>query len=304
MIYNSELKGDLVMKKKKNALILGATGTIGSALALSLLEDGWTVYGASRLTDKKTAGKLKKAGATMIRFDVLQDDPKTLPDVNTLFLEIWDPSHPSLIWPVNFYGVGRVIERYAGIADVVNGSTINVYGDSPEPASEITLCRPTNYYGHTRMAQERLIDYFCSSSGKNCINLRYAHVNSATRGVIRRFAEHILAGHKISEYPDTKIQVIALEDIVRMTREAIKLAAKPPIEVNCCHPRVLTQRELAEAIRIQLGEGKVLFDYKKGGEDKSAYADVSLMVRLFGAPKVPVETLIDRVVKNLKKKKS
>lgn len=292
------------MKKKKNALILGVTGAIGSALALSLLEDGWTVYGASRLTDKKTAKQLEKAGGSMIRFDVLQDDPKTLPDVDTLFLEIWDPSHPSLIWPVNFYGVGQVVERYAGIADVVNGSTINVYGDSPEPASEKTLCRPTNYYGHTRLAQERLIDYFCSSSGKNCINLRYAHVNSASSGVIRRFAELILTGRKIGEYPDTKIQVIGLEDIVRMTKAAVKHAAKPPVEVNCCHPRIWTYKELGEAIRKQLGQGKILFDHKKGGVEKSAYADVSLMIKWFGEPQFHVETLIDRAVKDLKKKKS
>jgi nucleoside-diphosphate-sugar epimerase len=291
------------MKKKKNALILGVTGTIGSALALSLLKEGCKVYGASRLTDKKTAARLKKAGASLIRFDVLQDDPKTLPDVDILFLEIWDPSHPSLIWPVNFYGVGRVVERYAGIADVVNGSTINVYGESPKPVSEKSPCRPTSYYGHTRLAQERLIDYFCSSSGKNCINLRYAHVNSAKRGVIRRFAEFILAGHKIAEFPDTKIQVIALEDIVRMTKEAVNHAANPPLEVNCCHPGIWTQKELAEAIRKQLGTGKVLFDHKKGGEEKSAYADVSLMVKLFGEPKIPVETLIECVVRDLKKKK-
>ena len=292
------------MKKKKTTLILGATGTIGSALALSLLEDGWTVFGASRLTDKKTAKRLEKAGASMIRFDVLQDDPKILPDVDALFLEIWDPSHPSLIWPVNFYGVGRVVERYAGVADVVNGSTVNVYGDSPEPASEKTPCRPTSYYGHTRLAQERLIDYFCSSSGKNCINLRYAHVNSTERGVIRRFAELIIAGHKTGEYPDTKIQVIALEDIVRMTKEAVKHAANPPVNANCCHPRTWTHKELAQAIRKRLGQGKVLFNYKNGGEERSAYADVSLMIDWFGKPQVPLEILIDRVVKNLKKKKS
>ncbi|MBN1901494.1 NAD(P)-dependent oxidoreductase [Candidatus Sumerlaeota bacterium] len=289
------------MKKKKTALILGATGTIGSALTLSLLKDGWKVYGASRLSDKKIAAKLQKAGANLIRFDVLQDNPKTLPDVDTLFLEIWDPSHPSLIWPVNFYGVGRVVERYAGIADIINGSAINVYGDSPEPAWEKSLCRPTSYYGHTRLAQERLIDYFCSSSGKNCINLRYAHVNTPARGVVRRFAEHLLAGHKISEYPDTRIQVIGLEDIVRMTKDAVKLAANPPFAVNCCHPRIFTHKELAEAIRKVLGKGKILFDHKKGGEEKSAYADVSLMIKLFGEPQIPVETIIARVVKNLGK---
>jgi len=192
------------------------------------------------------------------------------------------------------------VERYAGVADVVNGSTINVYGDSPHPATEQTPCRPTSYYGRTRHAQEKLIDFFCANSGKRCINLRYSHANSAERGVLHRFAELIHAEHSLGENPDEKIQVIALEDIVRMTKESVKFMANPPVEVNCCHPRIWTMRELAFAIKERLEQGRVVFDRKSGGEENSAYADVSRMIEWFGEPKIGVQTLIDRAAARLK----
>jgi len=285
--------------EKRTALVLGATGNIGGGIALQLVKEGWKVYGASRLTDKARSLELQDAGVHVICFDVMQDKPKNLPRVDVLFLEIWDPSHPSLTWAINFYGVGRVVERYAGVADVINGSTINVYGDSPEPAKEENPCSPTSYYGHCRYSQERLIDYFSASTGKKCINLRYAHVNTASRGVIRRFAKMILAETSLGRNPDAMIQVIALEDIVRMTLEAVDHMANPPVDVNICHPKVWTQRELAEAIREKLGRGRVVFDRASGGEETSAFADVSRMLEWFGEPRVSVDVLIDRVVADL-----
>jgi nucleoside-diphosphate-sugar epimerase len=289
--------------KEKKALVLGATGTIGSALSIALSGDGWKVFGASTMSNTARNNRVQEAGIEMIKFDVLEDDPAALPDVDILFLEIWDRSRPSLVWPINFYGTGRVVERYSGVADIVNGSTLNIYGDSVDAVVEESPCRPTSYYGHTRLAQEKLVDYFCTRSKKKGINLRYAHVNSVKRGVIRRFAKLIFNEASLGRNPDALIQVISLEDIVRMTRWAVKCMDNPPVNVNCCHPRVWTQRELANAIMEKLGCGKVVFDRETGGSECSSYGDVKKMIEWFGEPRVPVDTLLERVVKDLEKKK-
>ena len=285
--------------KGQVALVLGVTGFVGSALAKSLIEDGWKVFGAARLRNDPKRQALESLGIQLFPFDVTRDDPAKLPDVDTLFLEIWDPSRIDLIWPINFYGVGRVVERYAGKTKIINGCTINVYGDSPDPSSEETPCRPTSDYGRSRYAQEKLIDYFCVRSGGQGIHIRYSRSNTAKRGTIRQFAEAILAGQSLGANPDAKFQVIALEDFVRITKESLRYLASPPAVVNCCHPRFWSQRELAETLHARLGKGKVLFDREQGGLENSAYADTKRMCQWFGEPQIKADALLDRVVADL-----
>lgn len=285
-----------------HAVVLGATGMVGEPLAHDLLEHGWRVTGACRFTDHSKQEALARAGAECVPFDLLADDPRKLPDADVLFLEIWDPAtmatdDAEYVWAMNYYGVGRVVERYAGVADIVNGCTINVYGDSPEAPSEDAPCRPTSTYGRSRYAQERLIDYFCWRGGAKGIHVRYAHANSAGKGVVYRMACAILNGASLGPDPDARMQVIALEDFVRVTREAASQADTPPTAVNCCHPRVWTQRELADEIRRRLGRSTVVFDRPVGGVEKSVYADVSRMQDWFGPPRIALDTVIDRAVR-------
>lgn len=277
-------------------MILGVSGKVGRRLALFLVEDGWRVSGAARFSDPEAERALSGRGVETVRYDVTRDDPKILPAADAVFLEIWDPLRPESIWPINFFGVGKVIERYAGEADFVNGCTINVYGDAPEPSSEETPCRPTSDYGRSRYAQERLIDYFCHRSGSRAIHVRYAHANSPESGILRRFAEAIRDGRSLGRDPDALLQVIGMEDFVRVTATAIERVANPPVAVHCCHPRLWTKRELAERIHAKLGRGKVVFDVESGGREHSACATADRMIEWFGPPEVSVDTVIDRTV--------
>ena len=107
------------------ALVLGATGRVGRPLCQGLVESGWRVHAAARCRDEDAVAQFGRWGLDPIRFDVTRDDPRGLPDVDVLLLEIWDPARPDLIWPVNFYGVGRVVERYGGIADITNEALVD-----------------------------------------------------------------------------------------------------------------------------------------------------------------------------------
>jgi len=165
----------------------------------------------------------------------------------------------------------------------------------PSAAAEDAPPRPTSDYGRSRYAQERLIDYFCRTRGGRGIHVRYAHTNTVEAGAVRRIAEKVLQGRSLGDNPETRLQVIALEDAVRMTHRALEHVACPPTAVNCCHPRVWTRRELAEEIHRRLGRGEVVFDAPFGGEDRSAYADTRRMIEWFAPPQVPVEIVIGRV---------
>jgi len=286
---------------KKRAFILGISGVIGRNLVIELKNRGWAVSGAARFSDPKQRDFFEKEEIETTVFDVTRDDPAKLPPADLVFLEIWDPAKPESIWPINFYGVGRVVERYAGEADFVNGCTINVYGSTSEQPDEEFPCRPDNEYGRSRYSQERLIDYFCERSKSRGIHIRYAHANSERDGILRRVAETILAEKSLGPNPDERLQVIGLEDFVRVTAESVKYLDSPPAIVNCCHPRIWTKRELAEALQAKLGRGKVIFDRDSGGIEESVYASAEKMIDWFGKPRIPVETLLDRVIESLSK---
>lgn len=289
----------------KHALVLGVTGMVGEPLAMEMLRRGWQVSGACRFSDAGKRADLAAAGVHCVTYDLLKDDPASLPDVDAVFFVVWDPAtmtskDAGYVWAMNYYGVGRVMERYAGMAAIVNGCTVNVYGNSAEAASEQTPCRPTSIYGRSRYAQERLIDYFCWRGGTAGIHVRYAHANRADKGIVFQMAQTILKGKSLGSAPDARMQVIAIEDFVRVTSAALDRVANPPAVVNCCHPRVWTRRELAETIQRRLGTGTVVFDCEQGGETQSAIADVSRMREWFGDPTVPVSAVIERAVKHVR----
>jgi nucleoside-diphosphate-sugar epimerase len=283
----------------RTALVLGATGMVGRPLCIELLERGWNVHAAARLSDPASAQSLADRGIEVMQYDVTRDDPDTLPEVDTVFLEVWDPKLPEQIWPINFFGIGRVVERYCGRADIVNGCTVNVYGGSSMMKTEDFPPRPDNDYGRSRYAQERLIDYFAFRGGRGAIHIRYEHSNSADSGIVRRTAEAILEERSLGDAPDQKFQIIALEDFVRVTASAADRVANPPAIVNCCHPRVWTMRELAEAIHRRLGRGRVIFDAERGGEDTSVHGDPTRMIEWFGEPAVDLDEVIGRACRSL-----
>lgn len=281
-----------------SALVLGGTGRIGRRLARELHGRGWTVYAAARMSDPGRRSELEDRGVTPVEYDVLESDPETLPDVDVLFLEIWDPEF-EWQWALNYHGVGRVVERYAGTADIVNGSTMEVYGRRADLSHETTPCRPTSPYGRSRYALERLVDYFCDRSDSRSIHLRYAYANSTRHGVIRQIAEDVLEGRSLGADPDARMQMIAYEDVVRTTRLAMEEVASPSRAVNVCHPRVWRKHELARAIRDRLGRGEVVFDEEEGGTDRSFAGVTVRMQSLFGPPEIEVQRLIDRVAEDL-----
>ena len=280
------------MDKDRRCLVLGA-GHVGGRLCRRLREAGYPVAAAARFSRSDTREELAGLGVRAHRFDITRDDPAALPEADLVFLEIWDPTRPELIWPINFFGVGRVVARYAGLADFVNGSTAGLYDPAAEtPQKETDLPRPVGEYALSRFAQEKLIDFFCAEHGSRAVHLRYAHANAEDAGVILHLARKILKGESVGSGED-RIQVIGMEDFVRCTAAAADLVSNPPRVINICHPRVWTMRELGQRIRQELGRGEVVTEDAPAAE-KTMW-DASLMIEEFGPPQEDIEELIGRV---------
>lgn len=290
------------MSQGQSCLVLGASGIVGQPLCLDMLARGWTVYGAARFGDHAPRTTLDRAGVHTVVFDLHEHDPIRLPDVDVVFLEVWDrgnamnPHDLHALWRLNYDGLGRIVHRYAGNADIVNGSTISLYGPRTDrPSRESDFPAPDTQYGLSRLAQERLFDFLCDRAGSRVVHLRYARSNRPDFGVIRRYADTILRGDSLGALPDQRLQVIGLQDFVRCTAEAAERIDRVPRHVHVVHPRVWTQRELADRLQAGMGRGVVHFEREIGGAETSLWADPTLMIRTFGPPKQNLDALIDDV---------
>lgn len=294
------------MEERRRCLVLGATGMVGRPLCEAMAAEGWEVFGAARFSGDVTEDDLKAAGIEPVCFDVFESDPANLPDVELVFQEVWDPRHlteaetadADEIWNLNFHAVGRVVQRYAGMADVVNGSTCSIYGSGDrEPMTEADTPLPDTEYALSRIAQEELINFLLNPTGCRALHLRYMHGNDERRGLIRRIAETVAKGESLGDAPDKRVQVIGLKDFVRCTATGPKVLANPSQIINVVHPRVWTMRELAERIHQALGRGDVVFDVERGGAEQSLTADPARMIEMFGEPQEDLDDLIERVAK-------
>lgn len=108
-----------------------------------------------------------------------------------------------------------------------------------------------------------------------------------------------MEGRSLGADPDARMQTIAYEDVVRVTRLAVEEVASPCRVVNVCHPRVWRRRRLARRIRDRLGRGEVVFDEREGGTARSFAGVTVRMQSLFGTPEIEVQQLIDRVAADL-----
>ncbi|MFW6061038.1 MAG: NAD-dependent epimerase/dehydratase family protein [Phycisphaeraceae bacterium] len=284
-------------------MVIGASGRIGYRLCEQLRQQNATVLGAARFSDPDTRAALEKMGVQTLPYNVQTDDPATLPDADLLILEVWDPQRHAgpdayeQIWSLNYTGVGRLVARYAGRADVVNGCSGNVYGSSAHAWTEADAPRPDTEYGLARFAQEKLIDFLCDQAGSRVCHLRYFHANTPDSGAIHRLAQSILRGESLGDAPDAYVRVIGMVDFVRCTLAAAARldAGTLPRAVNIVHPTLWTRRQLAERIHKALGQGAVVFDRESGGVEQSVYGEPSLMLETFGPPEEDLDTLIDQV---------
>jgi len=288
----------------KHAVVIGASGMIGQPLCHILVDRGWKVAGVARFADLAKRQQLESIGVTTVCFDIESDAARDLPDADVVFLEVWNRDHflnqadRDAIWALNYEAIGRLVDRYAGAATIINGSTASLYGPRCDrPSHEDDPLRPHNEYALSRLAQERLIDFLCAQAGGHAIHLRYCHANDEHKGWIRRIADSVLAERSFGHQPDLRVQVMGLLDFVRCTALAGESWQSVPSVINVTHPQDWSYRELAERVTREVGRGRVQFEVDGGGLEDSIWVDTTRMVRAFGPPQDDLDQLIARVAK-------
>lgn len=174
------LQEELLMK----ALVLGGAGYIGSHTVFALIEQGFDVAVADNLQTGHRAAVHPEARFHMgdVRDRVFMDDvlQREAPDAvihfaaNSLVGE--SMREPMKYYDNNVGGACTLLASMAeqGVRKIVFSSTAAVYGE-PEriPIRENDKTIPTNPYGETKLAMERMFHWADVAYGVKSVSLRY-----------------------------------------------------------------------------------------------------------------------------------
>jgi UDP-glucose 4-epimerase len=174
-------------------LVTGGAGYIGSTVASQLLAAGHEVAVFDNLERGHRAAVPR--GAQLIVGDLLDQGAiegaltggvEGVLHFAALALVAESVANPERYYRVNVGGTLNLLEamRLADVGRLVFSSTSAVYGEPDEvPIPETAPPRPTNPYGASKLAVDRMISDVCAAHGIGAVSLRYFNVAGASDGI-------------------------------------------------------------------------------------------------------------------------
>jgi len=259
-------------------LITGGLGLIGTCLARRLLQDGEEVV----LFDMQTTSKLIediRARVKIVQGDVANwaqvADAVSSNRVDSIYhlgalLTPACEASPQAAYAVNLNGTFHVLEaaRLFNIGSLVFTSSIATYGATAPPVvNEDTAQRPTTMYGLTKIAAERLGDFYHRRYGVNFRCVRYPLVVGPGHTVgISRYARQMIQepalGRPYQAYVDESVRLplIYLKDAA-WALVCLKRADEAGLKrrVYNLGGHYITAGEQADIVRKHLPQARIEF---------------------------------------------
>jgi dTDP-4-dehydrorhamnose reductase len=283
-------------------LVLGAGGKMGPSLARlakrSIEEAGapHRVICVSRYSSAGIPEQLRSHGIETVAADLLDEVRlRELPDApNLLYLagmKFGTSGAPERTWALNCYLPAIVAARYRD-ARIVALSTGNVYPLVPVSsggASETTPTGPIGEYAQSCLGRERMFQYMSSRHGTPVLLVRLNYATDLRYGVLLDIAERVHAGEPV-DLSVSWFNTMWQGDANTVLLRAFDLCASPPDVLNLTGPELVSVREAA----LRFGSLLDATPTFAGEESDVAFvSDASRCERLFGRPRIPVETLIE-----------
>ena len=170
-----------------NILVTGTAGFIGSHLAERLVDMGHDVRGLDCFTDyyarplkELNAQQVADKGVEILPLDLAEDDLGDAVDSIEFIYHVAAQPGISATTPFETYvrnnltatyRLAQAVKESTTLRAFINISTSSVYGaDATGP--ETTVCRPTSYYGVTKLAAEQLVLAYARDQGFPACSLR------------------------------------------------------------------------------------------------------------------------------------
>ena len=278
----------MTKKAIEKILVTGSTGQIGSELTLELRHR----YGADNVVacghSAKPQAELAESGPfewldvtdrDAIRALCRKHDIDTLVNMAAL-LSAEGEQNPLLAWAVNVDGLLNCLEvaRELELVQVLSPSSIAVFGPGipKNNTPQDTVLRPTTMYGVTKVAGERLSEYYVRRYGVDARGLRYPGIISSvalpgggtTDFAVEMFYKAVEEGrYTCFVREDTRLPMMYMPDCIKATMD-LMVADFARLEHHSDYNLAamsFSAGELAQAIRAHLPEFEVTYepDYRQ-----------------------------------------
>ncbi len=286
-------------------LVLGVGGKMGPTRALlaKRAAPGRRVLGIARFSDPAVQERLRDEGVDCIACDLSDRRAlEGLPDAgdgvaNVVFMaghKFGASGDPSRTWMMNAGVPLHVAERFAG-SRIVAFSTACVYPfvptDGPGAPESLAPTPPAGDYAWSCVARERLFEAGSIRHRTPGRLLRLSYAIDCRYGVLHDVATAVRDGRPVDVtmgWADVIWQGDANEQALR----ALRHCTTPTSPLNISGASHVSIRGLAEAFGQRLGRRP---DIRGVEADTAWLVDTREAQRLFGAPRVPLERMIDWV---------
>lgn len=279
-------------------LVLGVGGKMGPTLArlAKRASPSRRVIGVARFSEPGLKDSLQRHGVECIAADLLsREQLAALPDApNVVFMagrKFGSTGSEWLTWAMNAHVPALVAQRYA-TSRIVAFSTACVYPfvdvGGPGAGEAAPLTPPPGEYANSCVARERMFEHFSHALGTPGRLIRLSYAIDMRYGVLHDLARKLLAREPI-DLTMGHANIIWQGDANDWALRALAHCTTPTSGLNVSGP-VQRIRDLALALARRLGV-QPLFT---GSEAATAWlVDIGQAQRLFGAPAVTLETMLD-----------
>jgi nucleoside-diphosphate-sugar epimerase len=281
-------------------LILGVAGKMGPTLArlAKNATPSRRVIGVARFSDAAVRERLDAWGVETIACDLLDREAIAgLPDAPHLIFaaghKFGASGNTPLTWAMNTWVPSVVAERYKA-SRIVAFSTGNVYPltriGAPAP-TETSPTGPIGDYAQSCLGRERMFEYFSARYRTPGRIFRLNYAIDMRYGVLFDIASKVKKGEPV-DVTMGRVNVIWQGDANEQVLRCLAHCTTPATPLNSTGLEALSVRALAIGLGERLGVAAEIV----GCEAETALlSNASEAARLFGAPSVPIETMLDWV---------
>ena len=286
-------------------IILGVGGKMGPTLARMAKRamPGRRVIAVARFSDPSLRASRERHGVECSPCDLmdraaLQQLPNLVQGVrNCVFMaghKFGASGNPSLTWMMNV-GVPAMVAEAFRETRIVTFSTACVYPfvavDGPGADETVAALPPPGDYAWSCVGREKMFEHGSQRWGTPGRLVRLSYAIDMRYGVLHDVASSVFAGQPLNlamGHADVIWQGDANEQALRLLAHC----TAPASAINVTGPQHTSVRWLAAEFGKRFGRAPVL----TGQEAPTAWLlDTSQAQRLFGKPRVPIETMIDWV---------
>ena len=174
----------LTIMVKSTILVTGGAGYIGSACVKALLDEGHEVVVLDNLS--KGRRSLVDGRASFLELDLARDDLSSAFSARidavihfAAYKAVEESMADAVTYSDNIVGTTRLLNAMVrnSVKRIIFSSTAAVYGTPRySPVDEDHPTVPESFYGHTKLAAERLMEWYRRVHGIDYVALRYFNV--------------------------------------------------------------------------------------------------------------------------------